>query len=168
MLKKIWSTIQNYGRQEKGESLRTASKNLGVPKSTIHYQEQRKLKREEKTGTTYWETKTGQTYLKRMIISTIYTFGIKGGVGCDRISEHFKHLQIDSVAAVSPRSIGRMVKEIEEAILLYKSLQEKGLEELVKEEGVNLKAVLGVDETWVDELLLICQELSSGYLFLKK
>ncbi len=39
-----------------------------------------------------------------MIISMIYTFGIKGWVGCDRISEYFKHLQIDSVAAVPPRS----------------------------------------------------------------
>jgi len=110
----------------------------------------------------------GQNYLKRVIISAIYTFGIKAGVGCERLSEHFKHLHIDTIAAVSPSSIGRLVKEIEQSILLYKTLQESDIEAKKQEEGNYLKAVLGVDETWVDDLLLICQELSSGYLFLKK
>ena len=29
-----------------------------------------------------------------------------------------------------------------------------------------LEIVLGLDETWLDEMLLVCQDLSSGYLFL--
>jgi len=30
-----------------------------------------------------------------------------------------------------------------------------------------LEVVLGLDETWLDDMLLVCQDLISGYLFLK-
>ena len=168
MFKKLWHTISSYGRSSKGESLRAASQKLGVAKSTLHYQEKRLQQRIELLGTDYWNTESGQTFLKRMIISTIYTFGIKGGVGCKRISEHFTHLGLDKIAAVSPSSIGRLVQEIEKSILLYKQLQEDNLQKDLAGQRTYLQAILGIDETWLDDLLLICQELSSGYFFLKK
>lgn len=168
MLKTLWQKIHSYKREEKGESLRQASKKLGIPKSTLHYQEQRLLQRSESLETDYWNTAEGQNFLKRMIISVIYTFGIKGGVGCERLSEHFKHLGLERVAAVSPSSIGRLVQEIEQSILKYKNLQESNLHSEMLAQGTYLQAILGVDETWLEDLLLICQELSSGYFFLRK
>jgi len=167
MLKAIWQKIHGYNRKEKGESLRAASKTLGSPKSTINYHEHRKKSRIASTGTDQWETAWGQWYLKRMIISVIYTFGIKGGAGSGRISEHFKHLQIEGVAAISESSIQRLTKEIEANILWYKTLQEKGLKKEANQELKELNAVFGLDETWLDEMLLVCQDLTSGYLFLK-
>ncbi len=168
MLKKMWQKANNYKRKSKKESLRTASKKLSIPKSTLHYQEQRQLKRQESSGTEVWDADWGQLWLKRMIISVIYSFGIKAGVGSPRLSEHFKHLQIEGVAAVSASSIQRLTKEIEGNILWYKELQENSLLEEAKTEKKQLKALLGIDETWLEEMLLICQELSSGYLFLRK
>lgn len=59
------------------------------------------------------------------------------------------------------------MKEVELAILEYKELVEK---ELIKEAGAKLEeleVVLGLDETWLNDMLLVCQGLSSGYLFLK-
>ncbi len=155
-------------KKGKKESLRTASKKLSIPKSTLHYQEQRALKRQESSGTDVWDTDWGQLWLKRMIISVIYTFGIKAGVGSPRLSEHFTHLQIEGVAAVSVSSIQRLTKEIEANILWYKELEENGLLVEATKEKQDLKALLGIDETWLEEMLLICQELSSGYLFLRK
>jgi len=38
---------------------------------------------------------------------------------------------------------------------------------IVAEELKELNAVLGLDETWLDDMLLVCQELTNGYLFLK-
>ncbi len=67
MLKKMCQRIKNYGRKEKKESLRTASKKLSIPKSTLHYQGQRALKRQESSGTDVWDTDWGQLWLKRMI-----------------------------------------------------------------------------------------------------
>ena len=92
MLKELWQKIQGHRQVNQGESLRKSSESIGVAKSTIHYHDQRRKKRIASSGTDQWETAWGQWYLKRMIISTIYTFGIKGGVGAGRISEHFSHL----------------------------------------------------------------------------
>lgn len=166
MFKQLWYKIQGYKRISKQESLREASKTLGVPKSTIWYQENRNKKRSEKMGTNYWNTPKGQHDLKRMIISVIYTFGIKGGAGSGRIAEHFGHLHLGEVAAISESSIQRMIKEVETNILWYKELQERGLKEKASAQLEELEAVLGLDETWLDDMLLVCQELTSGYLFL--
>ena len=147
MLKEVWEKLRDYDRKSKGESLRAAGKSVGVAKSTIAYHENRREKRKASSGTDQWETAWGQYYLKRMIISTIYTFGIKGGVGSPRIAEHFGHLQIEGVAAVSESSIQRLTKEIETNILWYKELEEKGLKEEASQELKELKVVLGLDET---------------------
>ena len=86
-----------------------------------------------------------------MIISAVYTFGIKGGIGSARISEHLGHLQIEGVAAVSESSVHRLTNEIIGNILWYKELQEKGLEKEASETMTEMEVVLGLDETWLDE-----------------
>lgn len=103
-----------------------------------------------------------------MIISVIYTFGIKGGNGAERISEHLGHLQLEGVAAVSASSIYRLTNEIISNILWYKELQDAELTKEAEETMKELEVVLGLDETWLDEMLLVCQDLISGYLFLKR
>ena len=167
MLKEIWNKLYLHRDLNKEESLTKSSKATGVPVSTIAYHKNRRKARALKSGTTYWDTAEGQDFLKRMIISVIYTFAIKGGVGAGRIREHLTHLHLEGVAAISESSIYRMIKEISEKILWYKSLREEELQELAKEELQHLKLVLGIDETWLEDMLLVCQDLTSGYLFLK-
>jgi len=167
MLKELWKKLYSRRRSKDWESMSSASKATGIPLSTVAYHEKRREKRKESSGTDHWETGQGQYFLKRMIISVIYTFGIKGGVGSGRIAEHLGHLQIEGVAAVSESSIQRLTREIHSNILWYKELEESGLKQEAAAELKELKIVLGLDETWLDRMLLICQELTSGYLFLK-
>ena len=167
MLKPLWEKLYNYRRNNKDASMRSVSESTGVPLSTVHYHDKRQAKRAEQSGTYQWDTAWGQCFLKRMIISVIYTFGIKGGVGAGRLSEHLGHLQLEGIAAVSESSIQRLTKEISTNILWYKELQEQGLKTEAAAELQELKIVLGIDETWLEDMLLICQELTSGYLFLK-
>ena len=167
MLKTIWQQIISYRKDNTSASLKEISEATGAPISTVSYHEKRHTKRIEESGTDQWETAWGQNFLKRMIISVIYTFGIKGGIGSARISEHLGHLQIEGVAAVSESSIYRLTNEIIANILWYKELQEKGLKEEAQTTMKELEVVLGLDETWLDEMLLVCQDLISGYLFLK-
>lgn len=167
MLKGIWNKLYKHRKENRTESLKSASNSTGIASSTIAYHDKRQKRRKESSGTDQWDTAWGQYFLKRMIVSVIYTFGIKGGMGCGRISEHLGHLQLEGVAAVSESSIQRLTKEIGNNILWYKELQEKGLKEAAAGELKELEIVLGVDETWLEEMLLVCQELTSGYLFLK-
>ena len=113
----------------------------------------------------FWQSESGQGFIKRLIVSAIYTFSIKGGIGAGRIEEFMDQLNLGMYAGTSESSIYRLVKEIETSILWYKTLVETGLEEAAREQGQVLKVVLGLDETWLDEMLLVCQDLISGYLF---
>ena len=167
MLKKLWLRISGHHKKHPDQSVRQVSRQTRIPKSTVHYHLQREDQRRQFPESEFWETEAGQNFLKRLIVSAIYTFGIKGGLGAGRIEEFMKHLQIQTHAGVSESSIYRLMKEIEVSILRYKELQEQGLAEQASAQLNELEVVLGLDETWLDKMLLVCQELSSGYLFLK-
>ena len=167
MLKKIWQRISNHRQEHPDQSLRQASNELGVSKSMIHRQDQRKTKRNQFDESAFWDSEAGQNFVKRLIVSAIYTFGIKGGVGAGRIEEFMQQIRIGTHAGISESSVYRMMKEIEAAILRYKELVERGLQQQAADQLENLEVVLGLDETWLDKMLLVCQELGSGYLFLK-
>lgn len=168
MFTKIWHKITGHRRENPNQSYRAAAAELGIPKSTIHAQEQRMRKRSEHEESRFWNSAAGQSFLKRLIISTIYNFGIKGGVGAGRIEEFMQHIRIGTHAAVSKSSIYRLTLEIETAILRYKELTEQNLQKEAATQKDYLEVVLGLDETWLDRMLLVCQELSSGYLFLNR
>ncbi|NEO74504.1 MAG: hypothetical protein F6K52_34875 [Moorea sp. SIO3H5] len=154
-------------RSHPEESVRESANQLGIPKSTVHYHRTRTQKRRQNQETEFWDTEAGQNFIKRLIVSAIYTFGIKGGIGACRIEEFMNQIRMSTHAGVSESSIYRMMKEIEVAILRYKELVEQGLTNRAVGQLEELEVVLGLDETWLDKMLLVCQELSSGYLFLK-
>lgn len=143
------------------------SRQTAIPKSSVHYHLHREDQRHQFPESAFWDSQAGQNFLKRLITSAIYTFGVKGGVGAGRIEEFMKQLRIQTHAGISESSIYRLMKEIELAILRYKELREQDLADQAADQLEHLEVVLGLDETWLDNMLLVCQELSSGYLFLK-
>ena len=156
MLTKIWQQITDRFRSNPAESVRKAGEKLGVPK-----------KRQQFSESEFWDSEVGQNFIKRLIVSAIYNFGIKGGIGAGRIADFMKQIRLSTHAGISETSIYRMMKEIEVSILKYKELIELELGERASTQLEELEVVLGLDETWLDNMLLVCQELSSGYFFLK-
>jgi len=98
----------------------------------------------------------------------LYKRQIKGRAWTARIEEFKQQFRIDRHADISGSSIYRMMKEIKLAILRYRELVEQQLKRETKEQLNYLEVVLGLDETWLDNMLLVCQDLSSGYLFLNR
>ena len=166
MFTKIWNKITSHRESKPDQSYRSASKELGIPKSTIHDHSQRLKKKRINTEDEFLESEAGQNFLKRMLVSSIYTFAIKGGVGAGRIEEFMAQMRVGNYMGISRTSIHRMIKEVEASILRYKEFQEKELTERAADQKEYLEVVLGLDETWLNEMLLVCQELTSGYLFL--
>ena len=167
MIKALWHRITSYRKSHPEQSMSQVSRELGVSKSMVKRHSKRQKNRNQNAESEFWESESGQLFLKRLIVSSIYTFGIKGGIGAGRIEEFLNQIRISTHAGVSESSIFRIMKEVELAILEYKELVEK---ELKKEAGTKLEeleVVLGLDETWLNDMLLVCQELSSGCLFLK-
>ncbi len=133
-----------------GKSIRENAKENGIPN--------------QNPESTFWETEAGYKFLVRMVVASIYTFCIKGGIGAGRIHEFFEQMRIGTHVGISDSSILLIIKEIEELILDYKKAMELKLKSKVKE----IRLILGVDETWFDKMYLVCQELSSGYLIIEE
>lgn len=165
-MKKIWSKLQNLLKSNPDSSQRMIARAIEMPSSTFNDQTRAQKLRNQYAESAYWESESGQNFLRRLVVSTLYTFGIKAGIGCARIEEFFEHIRLYTHIGISESSILRLVKEIELSILKYKTLQEQDLE-LSQAYSQGLQVVLGLDETWIDEMLLVCQDLVSGYLFLK-
>lgn len=165
-MRKFWSKLQSLLKSNPDSSERMIARAIEMPSSTFNNQTKAQKLRNQYAESAYWEGESGQNFLRRLVISTLYTFGIKAGIGCARIEEFFEHIRLYTHIGISESSILRMVKEIELSILKYKDLQEQDLE-LSKAYRQDLQVVLGLDETWIDEMLLVCQDLNSGYLFLK-
>lgn len=168
MIKAIWQKITIYRKSNPKMSLSQVSEDMGVSKSMVKRHNKRQAKRQQYPESEFWDTVAGQQFLKRLIVSAIYTFCIKGGVGAGRVEEFMNQIRVGTHAGVSESSIYRLMKEIEVSILKYKELVERELTHRSKEQLDYLEVVLGLDETWLDKMLLVCQELSSGYLFLKQ
>lgn len=150
--------------RHKKETVRGTSAAVGLPKSTVHHHLQQSKFRSESSGENFWETEQGYHTIVRLVVGTIYIFGVKGGKGAGTLSEFFKMTELDKHAGLSQSSILKIIKRIECLILEYKDAVEKEIRSKVDE----IKLILGVDETWFDQMYLVCQELSSGYIFFEE
>ncbi len=163
----FWARLLSKRKTASKLSRKDLAEDLEVPLRTLNYRIQQQDKRLIDETSVFLESEAGEQFLKRIVVGAIYTFCIKGGVGAGRVEEFFELIQIYSHVAISESSILRILREIEKAILAYHSLRESGLAS-GKASGEELKVVLGIDETWLDSMLLVCQDLISGYLFLRK
>lgn len=155
---KIYSIFR---RKEK--TVRKISEETGIPKSTVHYHKSKISERISSSKTDFWETEEGRLFIVRLVIGTIYMFALKSGGGAGRLREFFELLQLERYTAVSETTILKIIKQVEGLILEYKKHQEAGIRSKVEK----IKVILGVDETWFDNMYLVCQELSSGYIILE-
>lgn len=162
-----WSKLLSFRKLWANKRRNDLAEEMGVPLRTLNHRIAQQDKRLTDETSHFLESEAGELFLKRLVVSTIYTFCIKGGVGASRVEEFFERIKIYSHVGISERSILRMLQQIEQLILRYKDLQQA---DLIASEAYSqeLKVTLGLDETWLDEMLLVCQDLISGYLFLKK
>lgn len=163
----FWSKLFYHRQSNPGKSRKALAEDLSVPLRTLNYNIAQQDKRLVNETTHFLESEAGEQFLKRLVVGTIYTFCLKAGVGTKRVEAFFELIQIYSHVAISESSVLRILQEIAESILTYKELQESDLM-ASQAYGKDLEVVLGLDETWLDQMLLVCQDLVSGYLFLKK
>lgn len=156
---KILEKIQNiFVRKEK--PVRLISKETGIPKSTVQYHKEKINSRIEGSGVDFWETEEGMNFIIRLVIGTIYMFALKSGNGAGRLREFFELLKLEHYTGVSETTILKIIKEVEALILKYK----EAVEAEITEKAEEVKVILGVDETWFNNMYLVCMELSSGYI----
>ena len=84
------------------QSIRHVAHQTGFSKSSVHRLQQAMERRGRHPESWLWETEEGRCWLTRLVVATLYTFGLKRGVGVDTISEFFARLHLDTQVGCSP------------------------------------------------------------------
>jgi hypothetical protein len=112
----------------------------------------------------FWEQEVGHHWLRLLVFAVIFVFGIKGGVGAERLSEFFHRVRLDRQVGSSPIALRTLRRQLEEAILAYQATQESER----RQSGCRVAICAGADETFFDQVILVLMDLSSGYIVLEE
>ena len=110
-----------------------------------------------------WETEDGRRWLSRLVVATLYTFGLKRGVGVDTLSEFFARLHLETQVGCSPGALRHLMQALEVAAIATAETWEQ---EAVASGEVR-EIIGGVDETFLERMMLVFMALSTGYLVLE-
>ena len=86
----IFKCLCENGKQ----SIRDVAYQTGFSKSSVYRHKQAMERRDLHPESWFWETEEGRTWLVRLVVATIYTFGFKRGVGAETMSEYFVRLHL--------------------------------------------------------------------------
>jgi uncharacterized protein DUF6399/IclR-like helix-turn-helix domain-containing protein len=155
----IFNSICEHGKQ----SVRHLAARTGLSKSSVHRHLQAIDRRDRYPESSLWETEAGRTWLIRLVVATLFVFGLKRGVGAETLSEFFGRLRLEAHVGCSPSALRNVMHNLERIILETAAAWEKA--------GIahgEIRPVIGaVDETFLQRMMLVFMDLASGYLLME-
>src|SRR5215510_14001266 len=145
------------------QSVRQLAQQTGLSKSSVHRLQQAMERRNSYPESWLWETEEGRQWLRRLVVATLYIFGLKRGVGLDTMSEFCARLHLQTQAGCSPSALRHVMQTLEVALLeTAEAWEQDGCA------GGEGREIIGaVDETFLERMMLVCLDLSTGYLLLE-
>ena len=151
----LFNSIHEHGKQ----SIRRLADRTGLSKSSVHRHLQARDRRDRYPESWFWETEAGRTWLIRLVVATLFVFGLKRGVGAETIRVFFSHLHVEAHVGCSPSALRHIMHTLEALILETGAAWEQ--------EGIaqgEIRPVIGaVDETFLQHMMLVFMELATGY-----
>lgn len=99
------------------QSIRDVAHRTGFSKSSVYRLQQAMERRDLYPESRLWETEEGCTWLVRLVVATIYTFGFKRGIGAETMGEYFVRLHLEEQVGCSPNALRGVMKQLEPLIL---------------------------------------------------
>jgi AraC-like DNA-binding protein len=156
----ICKCLCEHGRQ----SVRRIAQQTGLSKSSVHRLTQAMMRRGVHPESWLWATAEGRQWLTRLMVATLYTFGLKRGVGVDTMSEFFTRLHLETQVGCSPSALRGVMHALEAALL-----ETAGAWEQDACAGDEVREIIGaVDETFLERMMLVLMDLRTGYLLLEE
>ena len=153
---RVFNCLCEHGRQ----SVRQIAHKTGFSKSSVHRLQQAIARRGRHPESWLWETEDGRQWLTRLVVATLYTFGLKRGVGLETISEFCVRLHLETQVGCSPSALRGIMQTLEATIMQTTAAWEQ--------EGIaagEMREIIGaVDETFFERMMLVFQDLTTGYL----
>jgi hypothetical protein len=132
----------------------------GIPKSSVHRHQQAIQRRAQYPESEWWETEAGSAWLKRLVVGSLFFFGIKHGIGVGEVSQFLKALRLDLHVGCSPSALAGLKHQLKDTIEAYGTAQ---AEHCQPKAGQGI--CVGGDEVFFGLPVLVLAELASGYLF---
>jgi len=155
----IFKCLCDHGRQ----GVRRIAQQTGLSKSSVHRLTQAMARRDIHPESWLWETTEGRQWLTRLMVATLYTFGFQRGVGLDTMRAFFARLRLERQVGCSPSAL-RGVMHTLEAVLR----ETAGAWEQDACAGAEGREIIGaVDETFLEQMMLVLMDLRTGYLLLE-
>lgn len=162
--KRVIKVVAEIGKG-KIKSLRKIAKKIGIGKSSVQRHLRGLAKRNCHPESSFWETEAGQEWLRRLVFAVLFCFGIKGGIGAERLSCFFKRIRLEKHVGVSPTALLKLLRHMEKIIDDYRQVHEKQQ----RQTGKTLEVVASGDETFFNGvLMLVLMDLPSGYLLVEE
>ncbi len=153
---KVASRLKN----KSAATIESIARATGLSKSSVHRHLQAIAARNQYSESEFWETKTGSDWLKLMVIGVVYYFGVKEGIGCEKLSEFLSGLRLGEHVGISPSAIRSLKNQLKQGIINYsEALSEKCQPQA--QTGI----CVGGDETFFDLPVLVMMELATGFIF---
>jgi IclR helix-turn-helix domain len=146
------------------QSVRRLAQQTGLSKSSVHRLTQAMERRNSHPESWFWETADGRQWLTRLVVATLYTFGLKRGVGLDTMSEFFARVHLETQLGCSPSAWRGVMQALEAALLETAATWEQDGQAC----GEVREIIGAVDETFLERMLLVCMDLATGYLVLEE
>jgi hypothetical protein len=156
----VFKYLCDYGRH----GVRRIAQQTGLSKSSVHRLQHAMERRNSHPESWLWETEEGRQWLTRLVVATLYTFGLKRGVGLDTMSEFFARLHLETQLGCSPSALRGVMQALEAALLeTAASWEQDG-----QAHGEVREIIGAVDETFLERMLLVFMDLATGYLVLEE
>jgi hypothetical protein len=144
--------------------VRRIAQQTGLSKSSVHRLQHAIERRNSHPESWLWETAEGRYWLTRLVVATLYTFGLKRGVGLDTMSEFFARLHLETQVGCSPSALRGVMQALETGLLETAATWEKD----GCASGKTREIIGAVDETFLERMILVFMDLSTGYLLLEE
>jgi IclR helix-turn-helix domain len=156
----IFNSIREHGKQ----SIRSLAQRTGLSKSSVHRHLQAMDRRDRYSESSFWETEAGRAWLIRLVVATLFVFGLKRGVGAETLSEFFSRLRLDGHIGCSPSALRSIMHILERHILDTTAAWEQ--------DGIahgEVRPIIGaVDETFLQRMMRVFMDLVTGYLLMEE
>jgi DNA-binding transcriptional ArsR family regulator len=156
----IFYALREHGKQ----SIRSLAARTGLSKSSVHRHLQAIDRRDRYPESSLWETEPGRAWLLRLMVATLFEFGLKRGVGAETLSEFFGRLRLEGHVGCSPSALRTVLHRLERLLLDTAAAWEK--------EGIahgEIRPVIGaVDETFLQRMMLVFMDLATGYVLMEE
>ena len=153
---RIFKCLCDHGTQ----SVRHLAHKTGLSKSSVHRLQQAMERRDCHPESWFWETEAGRQWLTRLVVATLYTFGLKRGVGLDTLSEFFARVRLETQVGCSPSALRGVMQTLEATLVATAAAWEQ--------DGIaagEVREIIGaVDETFLEQMMLVFQDVLTGYI----